>query len=308
MGYLTELAAWYREWGLIAVELAGWQTRSVGDLDAAVVVSHHTAGGPAGRAGSLGTIVNGVSSVRGPLANTLQTRETDGPDQFIVVAAGKTNNAGTGGWAGFSGNSRTVGLEIEHTGRSVLPEARATLACRSQAAVLWGLGLDASRHCQHWEWNGQGGKIDVAEAPSGGSVDGDLWRRWTAEMLAEGPHGGSPPPPPGLLTPELEVPEMFRTYQEQASGDECALVISGDRLWFRRNAGGSWSEWAPIRFPGGDVVRVDPEGGISRTVGNDGVPFPYFLVLGVPESEEPTLVKVDLAQQPFGVPLAVVLA
>jgi hypothetical protein len=184
------LADVLRAAGLRVEEVAGWQDRGHGDVDPQVSVNHHTAGGPNGRAPSLATVIYGVPAVSGPLANVVQSREPEGNDDvFIIVAAGNSYNAGTGGWRGFSGNNRTIGLEIEHTGTELYPEYRAVYTWRYNAAILNHLGLPADRACQHWEWNGEGGKIDVAQGPNGGSVDGNYWRTRIDEIM----HGGTPP-------------------------------------------------------------------------------------------------------------------
>lgn len=164
------LAKVLRDAGLIVEEVAGWQDRGHGDVDPQVVVNHHTAGSPNGRVPSFSTCLFGVPGVPGPLCNVIQTREVDGPDHFIVIAAGNSYNAGRGGWAGYSGNWRTVGLEVEHTGVEWYPDHRRDLTWRFNAAVLNALKLGSGRSCQHFEWSTEG-KIDIAQG-----VDPDFWR------------------------------------------------------------------------------------------------------------------------------------
>lgn len=170
--------------GLIVEEVAGWQNVGHGWLadDGIVVVDHHTAGGPYGRAPSLATCIYGVPGVSGPLCNVVQTREPNGPDHFIVIAAGCSWNAGRGGWNGSSGNWQTIGLEVEHTGTEWYPDPeRAQYTRQFNAAVLKHLGYtDAAMLCQHFEWAAQagGGKIDIAEG-----VDPDLWRAQTTAIM-----------------------------------------------------------------------------------------------------------------------------
>jgi hypothetical protein len=303
-----DLADRLRRWGLNVVEVDGWQDRGTGrDFRPGGQTSHHTAGGPRGVAPSLRLVIEGGSNTApGPLANVLQGRADDGTDPIFVVAAGTANHAGSGGWNGLSQNSSVWGNEIEHTGIETLPEHRVEIACRVAAACVDGTA-GAEMTMQHHEWS-NAGKIDVARDPTdSGPVDGDVWRLRVAQLLAAGPNPVPVPVPPApIVIPELEAPEMFRTYQEAGSGDECALAINGDRLYFRRAVGGAWTAWAQIKYPNGTDVVVDPLGGISRTVTAAGVPFPYFLVLGKPTTAGvPTMVKVDLAQAPFGIPLAV---
>lgn len=307
-GWDQGMADRLREWGLNVVEVDGWRERGRSTPRFGGHVSHHTADGPRGVAPSLGLVIHGGSNTApGPLANVLQGRADDGDDPIFVIAAGTANHAGTGGWGPLSGNSTVWGNEIEHTGREELPEHRVRIACRVAAALMSGTA-NADMHCQHYEWNGVGGKIDVAEAPGGGSVDGDLWRQITAEILAAGPGGSTPVPPSGPANYDVEEATMLATYQESDSGDECILAIEGDALWHRRNRGGAWSAWSRVGFQDGTPVMVDRDGGITRTRANNGVLFPYFLVLGKPEdSGKPTMLKVDLGNQPFGVPLAVAI-
>lgn len=180
---MYDLANVLRNAGLIVEEVAGWQNAGHGDVDPQVVVNHHTAGGPNGRAPSLATCIYGVPGVPGPLCNVMQTREETGPDHFIVIAAGNSYNAGTGGWAGFTGNMHTIGLEVEHTGVEWFPDDRREYTWRFNAAVLNWLGIDSSRSCQHFEWSDTG-KIDIAQG-----VDPNYWRHMIGEYQ-KSPGGG----------------------------------------------------------------------------------------------------------------------
>jgi hypothetical protein len=167
-----------RSEGLRVVECDGWQSRGSSDFNPRGSVDHHTADGPNGSAPSLDGIINGFSgSAPGPLAQVMQSREPDGNDIFYVVAAGRANHAGEGGWHGLSGNSSVIGLEIEHTGTDPLPEHRQRLAARFHAAMARGR-WDASMVCQHKEW-APGRKIDAAE-----NVDVNQFRQWVGDDLA----------------------------------------------------------------------------------------------------------------------------
>jgi hypothetical protein len=172
--------------GLRVVEVAGWQTRGrPSDFHPGGSVNHHTAGSPNGTCPSLGGVINGFAgSAPGPLANALQSREPDGNDIIYVVAAGTANHAGVGGWHGLSGNSRVVGLEIEHVGTVPLPENRQRIAARFHAAMAMGR-WSSDMVCQHREWN-PANKIDAAT-----HVDPAQFRRWVAEAMS----GTAPEPP-----------------------------------------------------------------------------------------------------------------
>lgn len=166
----TGIADRLRAAGLTVVEVAGWQTRSAGSFSPGGSVNHHTAGPASGATPSLDTVINGRSDLPGPLCNVLQSREPgEGNDKAYVVAAGRANHAGSGGWQGLSGNSSVYGLEIEHTGVDPLPDHRQRTAARIHAAMWTG---PASMVCQHREW-APSRKIDAAE-----NVDPDRFRQW----------------------------------------------------------------------------------------------------------------------------------
>ena len=108
----------------------------------------------------------------------------------MVLAAGTSNHAGSGGWRGLRGNNTVVGLEIEHVGTSEYPQNRAALSMRAAAAVLRGLGHDDARMaCQHSEWS-NAGKIDVATG-----VNREVWRAATTQFMRGGPTPGPLPEP-----------------------------------------------------------------------------------------------------------------
>lgn len=177
------LADRIRAAGVDVVEVAGWQERG-NAFDPLGFVWHHTAGGANGVAPSLSMCIFGsANSAPGPLCNVLQSREPDGNDKAYVIAAGKANHAGVGGWNGISGNHRVWGLEVEHVGTEPLPRNRQDIAIRIGAACLRGVGAtDAANACQHSEWSWPpGSKIDIAT-----DIDADDFRaRCTAVLQGE---------------------------------------------------------------------------------------------------------------------------
>jgi N-acetylmuramoyl-L-alanine amidase len=180
-----EIANKLRGAGLRVVECDGWHDRGSSDFNPRGSVNHHTAGSSSGTCPSLNGVIHGHSgSASGPLANVLQSREADGNDIFYVVASGRANHAGEGGWKGLSGNSSVYGLEIEHTGVDPLPEGRQKLAARFHAALARGR-YSESMVCQHREW-APNRKIDAAEG-----VDPNRFRGWVAEYI-KNPGGGPP--------------------------------------------------------------------------------------------------------------------
>src|SRR5690606_35782864 len=76
-------------------------------------------------------------------------------DDVYVIAAGRANHAGLGGWNGLTGNSSVFGLEIEHTGNlgtEPWPERRQHTAFRVHCAFMEIIGFDINKICQHKEW------------------------------------------------------------------------------------------------------------------------------------------------------------
>jgi hypothetical protein len=195
----VDIANRLREAGLRVVEVNGWKSRGATSFNPHASVNHHTAGGSRGTAPSLGICVNGRPDLSGPLCNVMQSREPDGNDIFYVIAAGKANHAGPGGWRGVTGNSGAFGLEIEHTGISPLPEARQRLAARCHAALGKGR-FDERSVCQHSEWaTPPGRKTDAATG-----VDPNQFRAWVGMAIRK------PVPPPAIPVTERKVfPGMF---------------------------------------------------------------------------------------------------
>jgi N-acetylmuramoyl-L-alanine amidase len=209
----TGIAARLRAAGLRVVEVAGWQSRGSTSFNPRGSVNHHTAGGASGAAPSLNTCTYGRPGLSGPLCNVMQSREPGGNDVAYVVAAGRANHAGSGGWKGLSGNSSVYGLEIEHTGTAPMSEARQRIAARIHAAMFRG---DPAMVCQHREW-APSRKIDAAEG-----VDPDRFRQWVREYQS-----GAVAPEGGFLMAltDKQQAEMYRALV----GDASALKFILDR-------------------------------------------------------------------------------
>ena len=166
----TGIANRLRQAGLRVIEVAGWQTAGSESFYPAGSVNHHTAGPSSGATPSLVTCIEGRPDLPPPLCNVYQSREPGGADIAYVIAAGRANHAGEGGWRGLSGNASVYGLEVEHTGTDPVPAGRLELAARIHAAMFAG---DVSMVCQHREWTTR--KIDMAEG-----VNGDAFRSLVA--------------------------------------------------------------------------------------------------------------------------------
>ncbi len=176
---VLELADKLRARGLQVVEVEGWQTRGREfPLRPDICIRHWTAGPTTGRTPSLRVVTNGRIDLRGPLAQIYQSRETDGDDVIFVIASGVANHAGRGRWAGVSGNSKSMGLEIEWSGPDETFSDRRKLVSELAMAALMdcALGTNTNDACEHREYAlPPGRKIDT-------NLDGDELRRRMAEL------------------------------------------------------------------------------------------------------------------------------
>lgn len=144
--------------GVHVVEHPGWQTRGKPTFEPGGVICHHTAGPARGDAPSLRTCVDGRPDLPGPLAQIVLARS----GTAIVIASGKANHAGAGGWRGITGNTHMFGIEAENTGNGEpWPRAQLDAYVRCCAAIVRRLGVSADRVCGHKEWaTPPGRKVD----------------------------------------------------------------------------------------------------------------------------------------------------
>lgn len=187
----TGIADRLRAFGLNVVEVAGWQSRGSDSFNPKGSVDHHTAGPASGNAPSLGICINGRAGLAGPLCNVLVARD----NTCYVIAAGRANHAGLGGWRGLSGNSSVYGVERENVGygdREPWREDQTDTAARVHAALLQ--GKNVSYLCEHKEW-APTRKIDAH------TVDGNELRARTANYLNQSPAPSPTPTPIPTPTP-----------------------------------------------------------------------------------------------------------
>lgn len=151
MGRQLWIADRCRAFGLKTVEVDGWQARGSESFSPHGVVAHHTANGP-GEIGSLRVLVNGRSDLPGPLCNVGLGRS----GTCYVIASGKANHAGAGGWHGLTGNSSVLGIEAENRGTAADPWPLEQLRAyhRLCAALITGPGVggNVGLVCGHKEW------------------------------------------------------------------------------------------------------------------------------------------------------------
>lgn len=148
MGYQTWIADKCREFGLDVIEVDGWRTRGNPSFNPAGVVTHHTAGASSGEMPSLGILIRGRADLAGPLCNVGLSRS----GRVFVVAAGRANHAGAGGWRGLVGNSSVLGIEAENDGRQGWPAEQYAAYIRLAAALTDGASRNVGLVCGHKEW------------------------------------------------------------------------------------------------------------------------------------------------------------
>lgn len=155
------LAGVLRAAGCKVEEQPGWQTRGRGDMGTVRgVLCHHTAGARTGNAPSLKLVRDGRPDLPGPLSQLVLGRD----GTFYVLAAGRCNHAGNGGWQGVTaGNSSFIGIEAENmgTGADPWPEVQIEAYARGVAAILKHIGAGAIMCAGHKEFAlPRGRKID----------------------------------------------------------------------------------------------------------------------------------------------------
>lgn len=147
--------------GLTVEVVPGWEARSAGSFNPKGAVCHWTAG-PRGTTArpSLGIVTKGRPDLPGPLCNVYLDRR----GVAVVVAAGRANHAGTGGWRGLVGNSAVFGTEAEAAGPDDWTDAQRWAYPRVNAAYCDLGRFGADMVCGHSEWAGPR-KTDINNYP-----------------------------------------------------------------------------------------------------------------------------------------------
>lgn len=169
----------------------GWQDRGrPGEFIPQGMVWHHTADRAYDSDYAIKSlIVEGRSDLPGPLSQWGLGRS----GKLYVIAAGKANHAGGGGWRGLSANFSVWGCEAANDGiGEPWPDRQVEAYIALGVALARHTGYGAEMICRHAEWS-DAGKIDTATAPLD---DGDWIRAQVAARLAEPPN--PEPPEEGL--------------------------------------------------------------------------------------------------------------
>lgn len=218
----TGIADRLRAMGLVVVEVAGWRTRGSSTFSPRGSVDHHTAGSAVGNAPSLNICINGRTGLAGPLCNVLVARD----NTCYVVAAGRANHAGLGGWGGLTGNSSVYGVERENVGyadREPWREDQTDTAARVHAALIQGRA-DAGHVCMHKEW-APSRKIDAH------TISGDDMRNRVGQYLGAPAPSPAPPPAPVVAEPRnlqrgMTGPDV-RIWQQLIKGMDARISPDG---------------------------------------------------------------------------------
>ena len=189
----TGIPAALRAMGLTVEMAAGWEFRGSTDFDPQGVTCHWTAGQKTGDRPSLRVCVDGRTGLPGPLCQVFLTRA----GVAVVVAAGRANHAGIGGWDGLTGNRSVWGIEAENSGSDPWTDAQRWAYPRAVAALCRLSGIPVRRVHGHSEW-APTRKSDIGTWPM------SQMRADVAELLAP-PPAPAPPPPP---TPSPEEDDM----------------------------------------------------------------------------------------------------
>lgn len=204
----------YRRFGLTVQVVPGAESRGNVSFNPGGHVGHHTAGPKTGDRPSLQVVVDGRSDLEGPLANDFLARS----GVVYLVATGRANHAGLGGFRGITGNSGVSGTEAEDDGDGVWTDDQVWAYPRVVAARLWLIGRDASWYCSHRTWalippSWPGRKVDPAGIA-------DEWMRARVSPLLTG----------NLTPPEDPMPDPSDLWSYQITDPATGAKRSAGEL------------------------------------------------------------------------------
>lgn len=214
-GRLLWLPNVLRAAGLDVVETAGWRDRGKPTMEPHVVVAHHT-GSDTDRDVPYAHWLAEVGrppAVPPPLAHLYLERA----GRYHVLASGRANHAGTGGWRGYTGNSSAIGIEAENTGRQDWPTVQYDAYVAGVAAILRHLGHTADHLCGHKEWATPAGrKWDP------GGIDMNAMRADVGALLVPGTQ------PDTLTTDEvLKLRQLIAAWESVGSNPTFPIYTIG---------------------------------------------------------------------------------
>lgn len=189
------LPAKLRDRGVYVIEHSGWQTRGSDTFTPRGIVCHHTASSAtAGDSPALTTCINGRIDLPGPLAHIVLSRS----GVVHVIASGRANHAGVGGWNGLSGNSSVFGIEAENNGiGEPWPDVQIDAYIKVVAAICDGGNINVDMVCGHKEW-APTRKIDPKNIDMNWFRD-EVRKALGAPLHTGGPINPTPTPAPSNL-------------------------------------------------------------------------------------------------------------
>lgn len=252
MGLQTWIPAQLDAYGVRYILCDGWNSRGSSDFTPRGLVIHHDAFGRDVSASTcLNTLIHGRSDLPGPLCQIWiddDYEEAGGSDRepmTYVIAAGRANHAGSGGWKGLSGNSSVLGIEArnEGTGEQWSNAMLDTYAAVC-AALLDGINADTAMLCGHKEW-APDRKID----PAGIEMNG-----WRNRVNGVRLYGRPPSKPPEK---ELGTPDMFIAIDSVGFYALCGSVLFTFRNMQTYGAAKNASPDVPALVIGNDCSLQD---------------------------------------------------
>ena len=184
MARLLYLADACRKSGLKVVEVAGWKTRGSASYNptGGAIIVHHTATSAkaSGDYPSLGIVRDGRAGLPGPLSQLGLGRS----GTVYVIASGRANHAGNSVYAAQT-NSRSIGIEAEHSGQGAWTSLQYDAYVRLVAALCQHYGKPVSAVYGHKE----------SATPRGRKVDPNFsMDKFRADVTARIKDGDRNPP------------------------------------------------------------------------------------------------------------------
>lgn len=216
MSYHTGVVEALRDYDLTVRFYPGWETAGSPTFAPRGHVLHHDAFNRWTTPPPM--LKDGRPDLAGPLCNT--ALDSDGV--VWMVAAGRANHAGTGGWMGLYGNTSVWGTEANNNGTGLVwPDAQIAAYSSLAAAVGDYFGFPPDMNCRHAEWTSR--KID----PWGPWADGHRWEHHAAHFRYLVAQGGLDMPlnATDLLAVGITVKKCLDDVGV-ATGDDVAEVVA----------------------------------------------------------------------------------
>lgn len=206
-----------RAFGVPVEVLDGWDQWGMGDFDKIWgVCVHHT-----GANNTSAEYIARNAGLGGGLSSQIQQSRT-APYTVTLCGVGIAWHMGKGSYLGLPTNNANplmIGWEPQSNGTDPWPEGMLEIYYRGVAAILWYLGLDASRCISHWEYSLVAqGKWDpgAGNGVSGAVMDMDHFRARVQHYIDH------PPFMEGISTMALDLTKryQYRTPQGYYEGDK----------------------------------------------------------------------------------------